>query len=281
MINLIPETELVLNPDGSVYHLNLLPEDIGQTIFLVGDQERVPEVSKHFDRIEVKKNKREFFTHTGYIGQNKVSVISTGIGTDNIDIVLNELDALLNINLKTREVNPQPTSINLIRIGTSGALQENIPVDSILVSAQGLGLDGLLWYYDMQPDENIDFEFGNNLPKPYLVNASFVLLNKFNQDSIKGITATCSGFYGPQGRTLRAKNNTLNLINKLKALNINGKKVTNFEMETSAILALSKLFGFNAIAINAIIANRITHQFSKNLKNTIEKTITYTLNSVF
>ncbi len=281
MINLIPETELVLNPDGSVYHLNLLPEDIGQTIFLVGDQDRVPEVSKHFDRIEVEKHKREFFTHTGFIGQNKVSVISTGIGTDNIDIVLNELDALVNINLKTREINAQPTTINLIRIGTSGALQGNIPVDSILVSTHGLGLDGLLWYYDVQPDLALDFNFGNNLPKPYLVNASAVLLNKFNQESIKGITATCSGFYGPQGRTLRAKNNTSNLINHLNALNINGKKVTNFEMETSAILALSKLFGFNAIAVNAIVANRISHQFSKNPKNTIEKTIAYTLNSVF
>lgn len=281
MIDIIPETELVLNPDGSVYHLNLLPQEIGQTIFLVGDQDRVPEVSKHFDSIEVQKHKREFFTHTGYIGKHKVSVISTGIGTDNIDIVLNELDALANINLQTRMVNAQPTSLNLIRIGTSGALQADIPVDSVLVSTHGLGLDGLLWYYDVQPDEPVDFNFGNNLPKPYLVNASPVLLNKFNHQSVKGVTATCSGFYGPQGRTLRAKNNSANLISRLNGLNLNGKRVTNFEMETSAILALSKLFGFNAIAVNAIVANRITHHFSQNPKQTIQKTIAYTLASVF
>jgi len=281
MINLIPQSELVLNPDGSVYHLNLLPHEIGETIFLVGDPDRVSEVSKNFDKVSVKKQKREFITHTGNIGSNSVSVISTGIGTDNIDIVLNELDALINIDLKNRQVNSQLKSLNLIRIGTSGALQEEIEVDSMLVSSYGLGLDGLLWYYDIEPDEHLNIDF--NLPhiKPYIIKSSPTLLKKFNNESLTGITATCSGFYGPQGRQLRAKTNTGGLVKTLNQLRINGKKITNFEMETSAILALAKAFGFNAISINAIVANRITNKFSSNPHATINKTILYTLQSLF
>lgn len=281
MVDIIPESELVLNADGSVYHLNLLPHEIGDTVLLVGDPDRVPEVSRYFDKIEFKKQKREFITHTGYVGSNKVSVISTGIGTDNIDIVLNELDALCNINLQTREVNKKHHSLNLIRIGTSGALQPDIEVDSIVISSHGLGLDGLLWYYQIEPDLTIELDLGLPHVKPYLLKSDDALLARFNQQSVKGITVTCSGFYAPQGRQLRAPIKTKHLVQTLKNTQINGMQITNFEMETAAILALSKLFGFKAIAVNAIVANRITNIFSKKSHQTIDKTIRYTLESIF
>ncbi|MDP3928512.1 MAG: nucleoside phosphorylase [Bacteroidota bacterium] len=283
MINKIPATELILNGDGSVYHLNLLPEDLGETVLLVGDPDRVSEVSKHFDSIQIKKQKREFITHTGTLGSNKISVISTGIGTDNIDIVLNELDALVNVDLATREIKSGKRDLNLIRIGTSGALQEDIPVDSILVSTHGLGLDHLLWYYQIEPDADVAHlgkELGLDFLKPYFYQSHPDLLAQFDHRSLKGITATCCGFYAPQGRKLRANTQSGNLISSLQNLQLPQGKVTNFEMETAAILGLSKVFGFKAIAVNAIVANRITHQFSKNPADTIEKTILYTLDSL-
>ncbi|MCG9880877.1 MAG: nucleoside phosphorylase [Bacteroidia bacterium] len=283
MSDKIQESELILNADGSVYHLNLLPEDLGETVLLVGDPDRVPEVSKHFDRLEISKQKREFITHTGYLGSNRISVISTGIGTDNIDIVLNELDALVNVNLQTREIKSGKRELNLIRVGTSGALQAEIPVDSILVSSHGLGLDHLPWYYEVEPDfsvSNFGEAIGLNFLKPYLYKSDESLLNQFDARSIKGITATCSGFYAPQGRKLRANNRSEKLIETLQKLELPMGKVTNFEMETAAILALSKLFGFKAIAVNAIVANRITHKFSSEPHKTIEKTILYTLESL-
>ncbi len=273
-------SELILNPDGSVYHLNLFPHEIADLILLVGDPERVPQISKHFDHIDLKRQKREFVTHTGSIGTRKISVISTGIGTDNIDIVLNELDILVNVDLTTREIKSQNRDLFLVRIGTSGALQSDIEVDSMLVSTHGLGLDNLLWYYQLEHDADVEYlsaELGLDFVKPYLFNASEELLNKFDEKSLRGITATCSGFYGPQGRQLRKPIFDPNLVAKLSNININGKRVTNFEMETAAILGLSKLFGFKAIAINAIVANRINHTFSKNGLQTIEKTIRYTL----
>jgi uridine phosphorylase len=283
MINKIPATELILNGDGSVYHLNLLPEDLGETVLLVGDPDRVSEVSKHFDSIQIKKQKREFITHTGTLGSNKISVISTGIGTDNIDIVLNELDALVNVDLASREIKSGKRDLNLIRIGTSGALQEDIPVDSILVSTHGLGLDHLLWYYDIAPDADVAHigkELGLDFLKPYFYQSHPDLLAQFDHRSLKGITATCCGFYAPQGRKLRANTHSGDLISSIQNLQLPQGKVTNFEMETAAILGLSKVFGFKAIAVNAIVANRITHQFSKNPADTIEKTILYTLDSL-
>ncbi|MDZ4668687.1 MAG: nucleoside phosphorylase [bacterium] len=279
----IPSSELILNPDGSIYHLNLLPEELAQTVILVGDPERVPTVSKYFDSIEIKKQKREFITHTGRLGSNRISVISTGIGTDNIDIVLNELDVLVNVDMATREVKSGKRDLNLIRVGTSGALQADISVDSMLVSTYGLGLDHLLWYYDVAPDLDLSElreELGLDFLKPYLFQSSGALLSKFDARSLKGITATCSGFYAPQGRYLRAGIHSRDLVSKLSNLRIQGMRVTNFEMETAAILGLSKLFGFNAIAINAIVANRITHEFSKDTHAIIEKTIAYTLASL-
>ena len=279
----IPSSELILNADGSVYHLHLLPEDLADTVILVGDPERVPQVSKHFDRIELVKQKREFITHTGYIGNERLTVLSTGIGTDNIDIVLNELDILSHVNMLTREVKSEKRDLKLIRVGTSGALQADIEVDSILVSTHGLGLDHLTWYYEVEPDKDVIYlkdELGLDFLKPYLFNANADLLAKFDQQSMKGITATCSGFYAPQGRYLRAGIKSMALVERLSAIRIDGLRVTNFEMETAAILGLSKLFGFKAIAVNAIVANRITHQFSSNGQATIDKTIQYTLETL-
>lgn len=283
MANKIPSSELILNKDGSVYHLNLHPEDLADIVLLVGDPERVSQVSAHFDKIEVKKQKREFITNTGWFNNKRMTVLSTGIGTDNIDIVMNELDILSHIDLSTREVKSSKRDLSLIRVGTSGSLQEDIPVDSILVSSHGLGLDHLIWYYEVEPDMdviNIKQELGLDFLKPYIFKADPILLSKFDEKSIKGITATCAGFYAPQGRALRAGIKSYGFVQKLSNLRIEGKRVTNFEMETAAILGLSKLFGFRAIAVNAIVANRITHEFSANGQATIEKTIRYTLESL-
>ena len=280
MKNQIPESELILNPDGSIYHLHLLPEDVADTIIFVGDQDRVPQVSKHFDRIEVKKQKREFVTHTGYIGSKRLSVISTGIGTDNIDIVLNELDALVNVNLDTRTVKEKLTSLDIIRIGTSGALQEDVLVDSVLISSHGLGLDGLMQFYDYEETDEIaglltemDEQLGLVFVNPYLFKAGEGLFNKFVPHYAHGITATCCGFYGPQGRMLRAERKYDNLIDKLNGIAAQGKRITNFEMETAGIYGMASLLGHGAISVNAILANRINHTFSRNPEAIVETAI--------
>jgi len=263
----IPETELVLNADGSVYHLNLLPEDVADTIILVGDQDRVPEVSKHFDKIEIKKQKREFVTHTGFLKNKRISVISTGIGTDNIDIVLNELDALVHVDLATRQTIENPRKLKIIRIGTSGAIQASIPVDTILVSEAAIGLDNLLWYYQIPANWEVpQMAEALKLPfiKPYHVKASKELNDAMPQTWMRGTTVTCSGFYAPQGRQLRKQIHNPSFIQDLSSFQIPNSQLTNFEMETAGILGLSALFGFEAISINVILANRITHQFSQN-----------------
>ncbi|MEI6595836.1 MAG: nucleoside phosphorylase [Bacteroidota bacterium] len=282
----ILESELVLNDDGSIYHLHLLPEDIADTILLVGDQDRVPEVSKYFDSIEVKKHKREFYTHTGFIGKKRISVISTGIGTDNIDIVINELDALANIDLQKREEKKEKKSLKFIRIGTSGSLQKSIEVDSIVASSHGLGLDGTLNFYPMvftnhelelqaKIATQLDISFVNS----YVTQSPGNILSLF-PELAKGITATCCGFYAPQGRVLRAGVKVPNLIERLSKVDINGLCVTNFEMETAAIYGLAKLLGHEAVSVNAIVANRITHQFSKQPHKTIDQTILRVLDAV-
>jgi uridine phosphorylase len=263
----IPESELVLNADGSVYHLNLLPEDVADTIILVGDQDRVPEVSKHFDKIEIKKQKREFVTHTGFLKNKRISVISTGIGTDNIDIVLNELDALVHVDLATRQTIENPRKLKIVRIGTSGAIQASNPIDSILVSEAAIGLDNLLWYYQIPANWEVpQMAEALKLPfiKPYHVQASKELNDAMPQTWMRGTTVTCSGFYAPQGRQLRKQIHNPNFIQDLSSFQIPQSQITNFEMETAGILGLSALFGFEAISINVILANRITHQFSQN-----------------
>ncbi len=279
----IPESELILNADGSVYHLHLHPEDIADTILFVGDQERVPEVSKHFDKIELTKSKREFVTHTGYLGNKRITVLSTGIGTDNIDIVWNELNILANIDLKTRIPKADKKQLNIIRIGTSGSLQEDIPVDSILASTHGLGLDVLMHYYNYTKDaetQQLETTLQNQLAipflQPYLVKAPGNLIDRFS-DCQQGITATCSGFYAPQGRIVNAPSSIENLIGRLSAIKAGNKRITNFEMETAGIYGLANAFGHQAVSINAIMANRKTQTFSKNGQAMIDKTIKYVL----
>ena len=285
----IKESELILNPDGSIYHLNLMPENISDTLLFVGDQNRVEKITKHFDSIEFETQKREFKTQTGYYKGKRISVISTGIGPDNIDIVLNEVDALANINLKTRDVYEKHTKLNIIRVGTSGSIQKDVPVDSIVMGTHGLDLDGMLHYYNLDGIGNPQFEealmkFTNwnpNKARPILVENSKELEKRFESDKIyKGITATAGGFYGPQGRVLRIPLEDPNLNKKMDAFSFNGDRITNFEMETSAIYALSKLLGHEALSMNAIITNRADGTYSEDSKKAVENTIVYVLDKL-
>lgn len=279
----IKESELIINPDGSIYHLHLLPEDIADNIILVGDPGRVEVVAGFFEKIELKKQNREFYTITGTFNNKRISVISTGIGTDNIDIVVNELDALANIDLKIREKKKKHKSLNLVRIGTSGSLQENIPVDSFLMSVKSIGFDGLLNFYkDRNQIADLAFEkafkkyvnWNKLLTSPYIVSASDNLIQKFDGDNIKkGITISAPGFYGPQGRVLRLPIVDNDLNDKIEAFDFNGQKITNYEMESSAIYGLSKLLGHHAITICVIIANRPSKTFSKDYKPIVKELI--------
>jgi len=285
-----PPSELIINPDGSIYHLNLRPEQLARDIITVGDQDRVGEVSKHFDRIDTKVQKREFTTHTGELNGKRLTVISTGIGTDNIDIVLNELDALANIDFETRREKEKLTSLNFIRIGTSGAMQEDIPVDSFLVSKFGIGIDGLLHFYEYQNNADEHMTFLNfmesvgreiNFPiRPYIASAGENLLEKLASDFLKGITVTCPGFYAPQGRILRGNLSVNALLQNLSSFNNNGLRCTNFEMETAGIYGLANALGHQAISFNAILANRISNEFSKTPKETVEKLIVSVLDRI-
>ena len=283
----ISESDLIINPDGSIYHLNLLPEDIADTIITVGDQDRVAEVSKHFDSIELKKGKREFITHTGYLGKKRISVISTGIGTDNIDIVFNELDALVNINFETRTVNQELKSLNIIRVGTSGSIREDIEVGSILASSYGLGLDALMSYYEQDlsiEDTYLLQQIKAHLPvlksEPYLTPASSLLLKQIAFDMPQGITATAPGFYAPQGRQVRAKLSVSNLIEKLSSFETKNQRITNLEMETAGIYALASALGHQALSVNAILAHRLKLQFAPEPDKIVEKMIKVVLERV-
>ena len=285
----LSESELILNRDGSVYHLNLLPEHICNTIITVGDPERVSEISKYFKKIHFRFKKREFSTVTGEYKQKLITVISTGIGTDNIDIVLNELDALVNINLKKRTRKAQHTSLKIIRIGTSGAIQPEIEVDTTIITKSAIGMDNLLQFYDSKQIQNKDLslEFNNHLHKnnvqlkSYAVSGNGALLKKFeDKNTIEGITVTNSGFYAPQGRSIRLPLRFENYNAILKDFEFQTQKITNFEMETSGIYGLSALLGHQAVSINAILANRATQTFSKNPTKSIEKLIQKTLNQI-
>lgn len=275
------DSELILNDDGSIYHLHLRPEHISNNIIFVGDPDRVPKVSKHFDSIEFKTQKREFVTHTGYIGSKRLTVISTGIGTDNIDIVLNELDALVNIDLETRTEKNEKSSLNIIRIGTSGTLVEDIECDSALYSEFGLSLDGLMNFYKIKStklEDKILDEINSKIPNlqisPRITKGSEKLINLFkDQNMIKGITASCTGFYGPQGRILRAQPVISDFVDKLSEINVDGHRVTNLEMETGAIYGLCKILGHNCLSVNTIIANRKTKAFSADPKKAVENVI--------
>lgn len=282
----LSRSELILNADGSIYHLNLLPTDIATTIITVGDPERVLEVSKHFDSIEVKKGKREFLTHTGTLNGKRLSVISTGIGTDNIDIVLNELDALVNIDFKTRRINKNHIRLQLIRIGTSGAVQSDIPVDSFLMSQFAIGFDGLLHFYknehrafsEMEDAFISQAQWSNNKARPYIVEFAKNLGAYFIDNRIRlGFTSTSTGFYGPQGRQLRVTPSTDEFLTQISGFTYENRCITNLEMETSGIYALAKLLGHEAVSLNCILANRVTGEFSKNPAKSVEELILLTL----
>lgn len=280
-MNPISNADLIINHDGSIYHLNLLPEDIADTVITVGDPDRVSDVSRYFDRIELKKGKREFITHTGYLGAKRITVLSTGIGTDNIDIVLNELDALVNVDFTTRQVNSQLKSLEIIRIGTSGSVQEDIPMGSVLVSEFGLGLDALMNYYvhEVSGDERLLLDAANSHfhhlkgISPYITSADHGLLETIGKDLMKGITVTAPGFYSPQGREVRAKNAFPGLVNLLRTFSLGKHRITNLEMETAGIYALSKALGHKAISVNAILASRVKFEFSSNPTKIIDGAI--------
>lgn len=280
--------DLIINPDGSIYHLNLLPEDVAETVITVGDPDRVAEISRHFDEIELRKGKREFITHTGYLGKRRITVLSTGIGTDNIDIVFNELDALLNIDFSSRKVKENLSSLNIIRIGTSGAIQPDLPMGSILASSFGLGLDALMNYYvhELSGDEHslldgIKTHFSHFKGiNPYLTSADQGLLQSIGKQMEQGITVTAPGFYAPQGRQLRAKNAIPNLIGHLNTFRHSGHRITNLEMETAGIYALAKVLGHKALSVNAILASRVSSEFSKSPDKVIEKAIKMVLDQL-
>lgn len=283
----ISETDLILNADGSIYHLNLLPEDIADTVITVGDPDRVGEVSKYFDSIELKKGKREFITHTGMTGGKRITVLSTGIGTDNIDIVFNELDALVNIDFKTRTINKDLRSLDIIRIGTSGAVQADIPVDSLLVSSAAFGLDALMHYYkqDLCDDDKLLLSaFTSALPpyglKPYFAPAGEQLLTKLAHDLLCGITITAPGFYAPQGRQARATSLTPGLMECIQQFTHRGKRITNLEMETAGIYGLAASLGHQAVSFNVILANRANYVFSNDPSGIMEKYISEILQRI-
>ena len=286
---MIAASELILNPDGSVYHLNLKPGQIANDIIFVGDQNRVEKITKHFDFIEFSTQKREFKTQTGTYKGKRISVMSTGIGPDNIDIVMNELDALVNVDLATRTVKSELTSLNIVRIGTSGSLQADIPCDSFVMSQYGLGLDNMLRSYLIEEISEIDMEdafithtnWDMKKGRPYVIAGSASLEKKLESNKIfKGFTGTAGGFYGPQGRVVRLEIQDPELNNKMDSFNFKGIKMTNLEMETGAIYGLGKLLGHQCLSLNAIIANRASGTFSEDPYKAVDELIEYTLNKL-
>ena len=286
-MNMISDTELILTDDKKIYHLNLSKDQIADDIILVGDPDRVTLISNKFDAIEHKVSNREFVTHTGQLNGKRISAISTGIGTDNIDIVINELDALVNIDFKTRIINSDKKSLNLIRLGTSGALQKDIAVDSFLASSFGLGFDNLAHFYadDKMLNQEMSVQYlkhanwPKNLSEPYFVKASEELRNQFS-DLRQGITATAPGFYGPQGRNLRLAPSILDLHEKIGSFSFENHQITNFEMETSALYFLGQSLGHNTLTICAIIGNRLTQDYSKYYKKTVEEMVDLVLKRI-
>lgn len=285
----IKESELILNPDGSVYHLNLLPEHLATTIITVGDPDRVDAITKYFDSVEFQTKKREFHTQTGSYKGKRITVISTGIGTDNIDIVFNELDALVNIELDKREIKNNHTALDIIRIGTSGSIQKEIPINSFLISDYAAGFDSLLHFYKSEQVQYNDISealmkhtnWSSAKSKPYVVKCDGGLLDKFKSDQTYiGFTATNVGFYGPQGRILRLPLQDDTLNDKLASFDFNGMPIANLEMETAGIYGLSKLLGHRALSMNAIIANRATGEFTKDSKKVVDDLISYCLERI-
>lgn len=286
---MIKSSELILNPDGSVYHLNLKPEHIAHDIIFVGDQNRVEKITKSFEKIEFSTQKREFKTQTGIFKGKRITVMSTGIGPDNIDIVMNELDALVNIDLETKMPKENLTSLNIIRIGTSGSLQADIPVDSFVLNTFGLGVDNMLRSYLIDEVTNKELEdafikhtnWDINKGRPYAIACSEKLEKIIESDKMfKGITATAGGFYGPQGRVLRLNIQDEELNGKMDNFVFDEHRITNLEMETAAIYGLGKLLGHETLSLNAIIANRATGTFSSDPYKAVDELIAYTLDKL-
>ena len=271
-MNRIPESELIINSRGAIYHIDLRPEELADTVITVGDPDRVAVVAKYFDKIEVQRQHREFVSATGYIGNKRLTVISSGIGPDNIDIVVNELDALKNIDFETRTIKQHHSPLTIIRLGTSGALQEDIAVDSLVAGTHGLGLDNLLHFYRFQMnDEELQLlqqfvahtQLTGNV-QPYISSAGAGVLKHFVNGFHNGITVTCPGFYGPQGRILRLGISNPTLVDNLTSFRFGNNRISNFEMETSAIYGLGRLLGHQCLSINVIVANRVRKEFSKD-----------------
>lgn len=280
---------MIINPDGSIYHVHLRPEELADDVILVGDPARVPVVSGHFDTVELRRENREIHSHTGTYKGRRITVMSTGMGPDNIDIVINELDALKNIDLTAREVKDVRTSMNIVRIGTSGSLQKDIPVDSFVLSRKGIGFDGVLHFYDSASVRRRDIEdafvahsrWNPLASRPYVVECGEELFAKLYSDrTVEGFTATAVGFYGPQGRVLRLPLANPEANEMLETFSYNGLRLTNYEMETSAIYGLSKMLGHQACSANCIVANRAAGEFSKNPYESVEKLIIYVLDRI-
>ncbi len=288
-MNKIESSELIINKRGAVYHLDLRPEEIADTIITVGDPSRVGRISCHFDHIEYQTSNREFISHTGTTGNKRITVISTGIGTDNIDIVLNELDALVNIDLETRLVKHEKKQLNIIRLGTAGALQKDIAIDSIVASTHGIGLDNLMHFYPFSnnnEEHDIARAFkqhtlmSSSTSDPYVFGAGAFLLAKLVDRTAAGLTVSCPGFYGPQGRNLRLGLSMANLNELLTSFQFGNHRILNFEMETSAIYGLGKCMGHQCISFSTIVANRITKEFTSNAEAAVDKMIEYVLERV-
>ena len=278
----IEASELIINDRGAIYHLNLRPEEIADTIITVGDPERVAAISQYFDKVEFKLAHREFITHTGFIGNKRISVVSTGIGPDNIDIALNEIDALANIDFATRTINEQKKSVSIIRMGTCGSLQGEVGVDQLVAGTHGLGIDNLLHFYTIQNNEEEKailnaFEkhtqISSNQIHPYIATASAGLIKHFTEGYSHGITVTCPGFYGPQGRILRLPLKMPNLVDQMTSFSYGNHRIANFEMETSAIYGLCNLLGHQCLSINVIIANRVKKEYSKDMGKAVDHMI--------
>jgi len=280
-------TDLIINPDGSSYHLAIRPDQLPDQLILVGDPERVPKVSQYFDRIDTQIHKREFVSHFGELGGQRVGVISSGIGADNVEIVLNELDALVNIDFETRLEKSVKKSLNLIRIGTSGSIQSDIPVNTFLVSEAAIGFDNLAQFYGFESEKMLSTEMlaewckSIQYPLPvYGARASELLISKFQSISLHGYTLTAPGFYAPQGRTVRMHSILPNFLQDVATHAFDGHLISNIEMETAAYYAFAATMGHEMISLNAILANRITHEFSKDPEGQIQKLIELTLDSI-
>ena len=273
----IPASELILNADGSIYHLHLKPENLASLVFTVGDPDRVSMVSKYFDRVDFTMKKREFITHTGWIGTQQVTVMSTGMGTDNIEILMTELDALVNVDLESRTIKSERKSLQIIRIGTSGSMQKDIPVGSHLASKVGIGLDTLMQFYpDLSGSQAIGKAVQETLTlpfQPYQSSGGKELLDKLPSDFLQGITLTCPGFYAPQGREIRLRPRIDQMIDRLSALEIEGQRLSNFEMETAGYYAMGELLGHQMLSLNAIVVNRPLGQFDQNADKTMDNLI--------